>query len=304
MRKKRWLCLTMFLSIAFLGLFPTVTQLITKGAEVETMKQNKQNSFVYKETFENYDSTAQRVRAQIDLNWKFIQKDVKGAEAKDFNDSAWRLLNLPHDWSIEGEYSVSNASGGGGGFLPTGIGWYRKTLSIPEQWRDGRQVTLVFDGVFTNSTVYVDGEKVGGMEYGWLTFSCDITKQVQGKDSVTIAVRVDNSVQPSARWYAGSGIYSHVWVVSSGKVHVAENGTYVTTPAEFKKAPNGDVTLETAVRNDSSASAAVTVRSIIFRKSDNAQYRIRRGVVHRSWLRSHRTRRLFLLRTNLLCLQP
>ncbi len=273
MRKKYWLCAAMFLSIALLGsgLLPHLSQMITKGAEVITMKQNTQSDFTYAESFKNYDETDVRYRAQIDLNWKFLQNDTVDASAKDFDDSSWRLLNLPHDWSIEGEYNQSNPCGGSGGFLPTGIGWYRKTLTIPEEWRDGRKVSIAFDGVFTNSTVYVDGVKVGGKEYGWISFSCDITEQIQGKESVTVAVKVDNSVQPAARWYTGSGIYSHVWIVSTEDIHVAENGTYVVTPGDANGVPTGDMNLETLVKNNGAADKDISVRTTVYRKSDNAR---------------------------------
>ncbi|MBQ1216572.1 MAG: glycoside hydrolase family 2 protein, partial [Clostridia bacterium] len=233
------------------------------------MKQNKQSDFIYAEAFEHCDKTHVRYRTKVDLNWKFLQNDTVDASAADFDDSAWRLLNLPHDWSIEGEYDQSNPSGGSGGYLPTGIGWYRKVLSIPAEWRQGRRLYLAFDGVFTNSTVYVDGVKVGNREYGWLSFVCDITHVARDKESVTVAVKVDNSVQPAARWYTGSGIYSHVWVISAGEVHVAENGTYVTTPADDRGIPTGAVTLETVVKNDSAADTVISVRSAICRKCDD-----------------------------------
>ena len=239
------------------------------GDEDIMMKQNKQSDFVYEEAFEHCDKTHVRYRTKVDLNWKFLQDDTVDASAADFDDSAWRLLNLPHDWSIEGEYDQSNPSGGSGGYLPTGIGWYRKVLSIPAEWRQGRRLYLAFDGVFTNSTVYVDGVKVGNREYGWLSFVCDITHVARDKESVTVAVKVDNSVQPAARWYTGSGIYSHVWVISAGEVHVAENGTYVTTPADDRGIPTGAVTLETVVKNDSSADAVISVCSTICRKCDD-----------------------------------
>ena len=239
------------------------------GDEDIMMKQNKQSDFVYEEAFEHCDKTYVRYRTKVDLNWKFLQDDTVDASAADFDDSAWRLLNLPHDWSIEGEYDQSNPSGGSGGYLPTGIGWYRKALSIPSEWRKGRRLYLAFDGVFTNSTVYVDGVKVGNREYGWLSFVCDITHVARDKESVTVAVKVDNSVQPAARWYTGSGIYSHVWVISAGEVHVAENGTYVTTPADDRGIPTGAVTLETVVKNDFSADAVISVRSTICRKCDD-----------------------------------
>ena len=273
MRKKLWLCAAMFLSIVLLGsgLIPQMTQLITKGAEVNTMKQNVQSDFTYVESMENVDETDLRYRAKFDLNWKFIRQDVAGAEGKDFDDSSWRLLNLPYDWSIEGEYSQANPAGGSGGYLPTGIGWYRKTLTVPAEWKDGRQVSLVFDGVFCNSTVYVDGVKVGGREYGWLSFSCDITARIQGKDSVVVAVKVDNSVQPAARWYTGSGIYSHVWVVATEGVRVAENGTYITTPADGTGVPTGDMTLETVVENKGASDAEISLISTVYQKSDHRQ---------------------------------
>ncbi len=250
-----------------LGAFVVYTSITVKGQGTDTMEIQKQDNFVYTESFENHDDTEHRARVKIDYNWRFIQKDVAGAEAKGFNDSSWRLLNLPHDWSIEGQYDQANSTGGACGFLPAGIGWYRKTLEIPAEYRDGKQVSLYFDGVFCNSTVYVDGQKVGESYYGWLSFSCDITEQVQGKESVEIAVRVDNSIQPAARWYTGSGIYSHVWLISTDDVHVAENGTYVTTPAAgVKEAPDGTVMIETVVDNDSADDATVAVRSTILNK--------------------------------------
>ncbi len=273
MRKKIGLCVAMVLTFALVGsgALPKLAQIIAKGSEVVTMKQQTQSDFTYTELFENNDGTDVRYRAKIDLNWKFLQEDVSEARDKEFDDSSWRLLNLPHDWSIEGEYSQSNPSGGSGGYLPTGIGWYRKTVTVPAEWKDGRQVSILFDGVFCNSTVYVDGVEVGGREYGWLSFSCDITEQVKGKDSVVVAVRVDNSVQPSARWYTGSGIYSHVWILSTQNIHVAENGTYITTPADADGIPTGDMNLQTTVENDGASDVNVSVRSTVYKKSDNTQ---------------------------------
>jgi beta-galactosidase len=130
---------------------------------------------------------------------------------------------------------------------------------------------LCFDGVFCNSTVYADGIEVGGRRYGWLSFSCDITDQARGKEAVTIAVKVDNSIQPAARWYTGSGIYSHVWLLSTDYLHVAENGIYITTPSACGQAPDGRVNIETTVQNDGTSAASFIVRSSIFLKADNAK---------------------------------
>lgn len=259
------------LALHTVGAIAYSTALTVKGQGTDIMDIQKQDDFVYTESFENHDDTEHRMRVNIDYNWRFIQKDISGAEAKGFNDSSWRLLNLPHDWSIEGEYDQANSTAGSCGFLPADIGWYRKTLEIPAEYRDGKQVSLYFDGVFCNSTVYVDGVKVGQSFYGWLSFSCDITEQVQGKESVEIAVKVDNSIQPAARWYTGSGIYSHVWVISTNDVHVAENGTYVITPAaDVKQTPDGTVKIETVVDNDGTTASTVKVRSSVINKA-NAQ---------------------------------
>ncbi len=211
-----------------------------------------------------------RTEQRIDMDWRFLQDDDQMAKNESFNDSDWRLLNLPHDWSIEGEYDEGNPSAGQCGFLPTGIGWYRKTIEIPEEWQ-GKQVSLVFDGVFCNSTVYVNGTKVGGREYGWLSFSCDITEAIAGKSAAVIAVKVDNSVQPAARWYTGSGIYSHVSVVVTNGIHIAENGTYVITPADENRIPTGEILLESTIVNDGTESKTVSVRSTVYRKSDKIQ---------------------------------
>lgn len=244
------------------------------------MEQKRQKDFIYREVFENREDTTRQC-AQIDLNWRFFQCDVDGAERIDFDDSNWRLLNVPHDWSIEGDYDHANPSGGSGAFLPTGIGWYRKTIQIPAEWRNNRRISLLFDGVFCNSTVYANGEQVGGMNYGWLSFSCDVTKQLKERDSVTIAVKVDNSVQPAARWYTGSGIYSHVWILSTEEIHVAENGVYITTPAEHKNAPDGTVCLETKVQNESDTDVEITLKSTIYRTSDHKKEAqiVDRGIV-------------------------
>lgn len=234
------------------------------------MKQNRQEDFTYTEILTNCKNTQKRKESLWDLNWRFLPHDHPEGAEKDFDDSGWRLLNLPHDWSIEGEYDQSNPSGGSGGYLPTGIGWYRKTLTLPAERREGRRVQILFDGVFCNSTVYVDGQKVGGREYGWLSFACDITEALREKSTAVLAVKVDNSVQPAARWYTGSGIYSHVRILSTEEIHVAEHGVRILTPAEEKQAPSGDVILETTVKNESKKDATIRIRSVIVRKIDDA----------------------------------
>ncbi|MCQ2146997.1 MAG: DUF4982 domain-containing protein [Bacteroidales bacterium] len=163
----------------------------------------------------------------FNFEWKFTLGDNESFADYSFDDSSWRDLHLPHDWSIEGEFSADNPSTPGGGALPGGIGWYRKHFTTPE----GKHINVEFDGVFMNSTVYVNGKEVGTRPYGYSSFSYDITSFLNpvGEDN-TIAVRCDNQDQPNSRWYAGCGIYRNVRIVSTTAHHVAYNGTYVTTP--------------------------------------------------------------------------
>ena len=187
---------------------------------------------------------AERPRTVEDFNfdWRFTlgddplasgTRDVKMYDwaSPGFDDSGWRQLHLPHDWSIEGEFSPENPSGTSGGALPGGVGWYRKHFKTPEGAGEGRTVSVEFDGVFMNSTVFVNGRPVGTRPYGYSSFSYDITPYLNpaGEDNV-MAVRCDNAEQPNSRWYAGCGIYRNVRLVTTGATHVAWSGTFVNTP--------------------------------------------------------------------------
>ena len=153
----------------------------------------------------------------------------------EYADGHWRRLNLPHDWAIEGDFSPSNPSGASGGALPGGIGWYRKHFSLsPDEKYD--RFTITFDGVYMNSTVYVNGHKLGTRPYGYSTFEYDLTPYIYKKGDNVIAVKVDNSDQPNSRWYSGCGIYRHVWLTKTlKKAYIPQWGQYVATT------PKGDV---------------------------------------------------------------
>jgi beta-galactosidase len=175
--------------------------------------------------------TAQaRERQCFDKGWRFILADsVQMAEAS-YNDSFWRQLDVPHDWAIEGDFYVGNPSGAGGGALPGGIGWYRKHFVVKSEEVKSEKFFLEFDGVYMNSTVYVNGQKVGFRPYGYSSFEYDITPYVHEGENV-VAVRVDNSDQPNSRWYSGCGIYRHVWLTKTNPTHVMHWGQY----ASFKR---------------------------------------------------------------------
>ena len=179
----------------------------------------------------NSQSHPPRERISFDTDWKFIQDDFDNASDADFDDSSWRSLTVPHDWSIEGEYDIDNPMGAQCGYLPTGIGWYRKTIDVPKSWKN-RYVEIAFDGIFMNSTVWANGQKLGSRPYGWISFAYDISQMVQEADRITFAVRVDNTKQPSARWYSGSGIYAHTWLVVKNKNHIPRDGIFIRTEGE------------------------------------------------------------------------
>lgn len=168
-----------------------------------------------------------REAADFNDGWRFCLGDVRGAEAVDFDDSGWREVELPHDWAVEGDFSIDNPSGTGGGALPGGIGWYRKTFDAPAD-ESGRIWRLEFDGVYMNAEVFVNGESLGVRPYGYISFGYDISHLMNWGGENVVAVRVDNAEQPNSRWYSGCGIYRNVRMVKTSPVRVAPDGTYVT----------------------------------------------------------------------------
>ncbi len=191
-----------------------------------------------------------RVTTPFDTGWRFLKADARGAEQPGFKDGAWRALSVPHDWSIEGPYDEGNPAGRGGGYLPAGVGWYRKQFTLPQD-ESGRRVRVEFDGVMANSEVWVNGHSLGKRPYGYSSFAYDLTPWLKyGKGQVNvIAVRADNTVQPASRYYTGAGIYRHVRLVSTAPVHFGDDGVYVSTPS----AAAAGATLRVAadIRNDS-----------------------------------------------------
>ena len=204
-------------------------------------------------------AAAPRERLLMDFGWKFILGDPEAAQATAFDDSGWRKLDLPHDWSIEGPYSEDAPTGGQGGYLTTGIGWYRKQFTLPESER-GKKVIIEFDGVYMNSEVWINGQHLGTWPYGYTSFYYDLTPYLKfGREPNVIAVRVDNSAQPNSRWYSGSGIYRHVWLTVTDPLHVAHWGTYVTTPSAATN--SASVRILTRVQNERPQAQAVTLVS-------------------------------------------
>ncbi len=174
------------------------------------------------------DAPSNHQKLLMDFNWKFIQSDINGADKTNFDDSNWRTLNLPHDWSIEGDFNKDAPAAGNGGYLPTGIGWYRKHFNTSKNDLS-KIIWIEFDGVYMNSDVWINGHHLGVHPYGYTSFYYNLSPYLNEGENI-IAVRVDNSQQPNSRWYTGSGIYRNVWLVKIDPLHIAHWGVYATTP--------------------------------------------------------------------------
>ncbi|WP_333735847.1 glycoside hydrolase family 2 TIM barrel-domain containing protein [Streptomyces sp. IBSBF 2806] len=208
-----------------------------------------------------------RTVTDFDAGWLFNYGDASGAGAASYDDGGWRKVSVPHDWSIEGEnppagpFSQSAASTGRGGYLPSGIGWYRKHFSlvgVPA----ARKVYIDFDGVMADAGVYVNGTLIGTHPYGATSFRYDITSAAKfgGTDNV-IAVKTDTSRQPASRFYTGAGIYRDVRLIATDPVHIDQWATHVTTPNVTGSAAT--VHAQTTVINSGGTAASVSVQGVL-----------------------------------------
>jgi beta-galactosidase len=214
------------------------------------------------------------VRGQdFDQGWRFALANpdgitdptgaFAGAAQPGFDDSAWRRVNLPHDWSIELNPTATGTTNSGTGFLQGGLGWYRKTFTLPRSMA-GKQISVEFDGVYMDSYVYVNGQLAGNHPYGYTGFDIDITKlaHTDGTTPNVIAVKVQNQL-PSSRWYSGSGIYRNVHLVVTDPVHVARHGVFVTTPDLEHTYPGGFATVHVETSVAGAAARPVDVVSTV-----------------------------------------
>lgn len=200
-------------------------------------------------------------RQSFDRDWKFLAGDDSLAWRTDYDDATWRQLDLPHDWSIEGEFSAEAPATSEGGALPTGVGWYRKTFRL-NQSAKRKLFYIDFDGIMSNSEVWINGHFLGKRPCGYSSFRYELTPYLTfGNTPNVLAVRVDNSAQPASRWYTGSGIYRHVWWVEKHPLQVAHWGTVVTTPEV--SAESAKVRLDIELENETGAESPVTVKSWI-----------------------------------------
>jgi beta-galactosidase len=213
-----------------------------------------------------------RERILFDRNWRFHQGETApggsvSPDAPEFDDTGWRQLNLPHDWMIEGvtsskaedmdgPFDKGSPARAGGAYLDGGVGWYRKTFTLPAT-DQGKEITLLFEGAYSNADVWLNGQHLGTHPYGFTSFSYDITRALKyGRENNVLAVKL-NVRQPACRWYSGAGLYRDVWLIETSPVHVAMWGSYVTTPESASHTM--EVHVRTTVENDGATPADVSL---------------------------------------------
>ena len=201
----------------------------------------------------------------MDAGWRFHQGDVMGAEAATYDDMDWRKLDLPHDWSIEGDNLRENPGGGSIGFFPTGMGWYRKTFDV-KAFDKNKLYSIEFDGIYMLSTVWLNGHELGTWPYGYSSFSYDLTPYLRAKGNV-LAVRVDNSRHGNSRWYTGSGIYRHVRLVETARTHFAKWGVFNSTMHLTEK--EAAIRVKSELENDDNRDKQLTLSHTIIDADGN-----------------------------------
>jgi beta-galactosidase len=210
----------------------------------------------------NHSEQTKRSRKSFNEGWKFSKNDFKNAYRTDFDDSYWRELILPHDWAIEGPFTEDVSYKGG--YLPyPGVGWYRKSFTIPV---DVMNVQIEFDGIMRNAKVWLNGEYIGGWPYGYTSFALDLTDKIKPGSENLIAVRVENQ-DSSSRWYPGSGIYRNVWITYTSPIHIAHWGTFITTP-EIND-DQAKVQVATIIRNSEPEDTRVTLKTSLVNPEGN-----------------------------------
>lgn len=211
---------------------------------------------------------AQEIRSNrkqlFDYDWKFSLGDESKASDVNFDDNGWRKLDLPHDWSIEGKMEAQNPMGNDGGYFPAGVGWYRKTFTVPASGK-GKPVSIYFEGVYMNAQVFINGRSLGIHPYGYTSFSYDLTPYLKYGDKNILSVRVDNSQQKNSRWYSGSGIYRHVWLIATEYIHLDHWGVFITTPeVSVQKAV---VQVNAILNNNSDSAKRIVLSTSILEKT-------------------------------------
>ncbi|HWV72933.1 MAG TPA: glycoside hydrolase family 2 TIM barrel-domain containing protein [Pseudosphingobacterium sp.] len=226
----------------------------------------KQSMIVFLLVMLSMHGNAQQIepnsRKQLfDFDWKFFLGNAAGADANDFDDKAWKHIDLPHDWSIEGKFNPKNPMGKDGGYLPAGIGWYRKSFTLPDNWK-GKRIAIYFEGVYMNAEVFINGHSLGVYPYGYSSFNYDLTAYLDDTKENVLTVKVDNSKQKNSRWYSGSGMYRHVWLTVTDKIHVAPWGVGISTPKVSTE--SATIEVSTSLKNETDKPQTIRLNTELF----------------------------------------
>jgi beta-galactosidase len=198
----------------------------------------------------------------FDKEWSFILDTGRTFNQADLKKADWKQIDLPHDWSIHGEFNKDNPTGAREAFLPAGMGWYRKTFTIAEQYKSSI-ISIRFDGIYRNSTIWLNGHLLGNRPNGYVEVSYDLTPFLYYGDQLNIIeVKVNNSAQPNSRWYTGSGIYRHVWLEYTGNIHFDKWGIQITTSEIYKN--NAVISMKAGIKNEKSNFDNLTLQTLIF----------------------------------------
>lgn len=242
--------------IATAPLTQTWAEIVPEVRSQSSTQMSSEPELVYISTVDN---PALRVQ-NFNENWKFYLGDASGADGEQFDDSAWKNVDLPHDYSIDQECTTAGEAESG--YKLGGIGWYRKNFKVDE-FLKGKSIRIDFDGVYMDSTVWINGHRLGNHPYGYSPFSYDITEYLRFGELNTIAVKVNHQT-PSSRWYSGSGIGRDVDLVVTDPVHVERDGVVVTTPELAADKTNVKTHLKTVLTNKGVEAASVTVAQTVF----------------------------------------
>lgn len=203
-----------------------------------------------------------RIKLRIDEGWKVQTGNIPGAQATTFDDTSWTPTNVPHDMSIT-LYKATNA----GTADPGALGWYRKHFTLPDGFA-AKKVVVQFDGVYHDSQIYLNGTQVCSQQYGYVSFYCDLTPNLNATGDNVLAVFVDNQTVRNSRWYSGTGIFRHVWLIATEKVYVRNWGTAVTTPVVATT--ESQISIQTDLVNDLSTDQQRTVETTIYDEAGSA----------------------------------
>lgn len=221
------------------------------------------SAFAFTIKKENPDFSTRKVT--FNSGWNFHLNDSVNDKDTINSSTIWRTLNLPHDWSIEGQFDEKSPAGYGGGSLNGGLGWYKKSFKIALENKE-KITSIIFDGVYRNSQVWINGHYLGKRPNGYIGFQYDLSPYLNYGDKINeIIVKVDNSKQPNSRWYSGSGIFRNVWLETTNKLHVDQWGTYITTPKVSSQ--SASIHLETTLKNQYNSSKSAVVTTTIFKNN-------------------------------------